>query len=60
MEDPLPDHDAPQRADCRGSREGFIAATKRLPEALWKPLTWDQGWEMRDHAKMSVATNLEI
>jgi IS30 family transposase len=40
--------------------KAMLAATKRLPETLWKSLTWDQGWEMRNHAQISVATNLEI
>jgi transposase, IS30 family len=40
--------------------KAMVAATKRLPETLWKSLTWDQGWEMRNHAKISVATNLDI
>jgi IS30 family transposase len=40
--------------------KAMIAATKRLPETLWKSLTWDQGKEMQNHAKISVATNLEI
>jgi IS30 family transposase len=40
--------------------KAMVAATKRLPETLWKSLTWDQGWEMKNHARISVATNLEI
>ena len=40
--------------------KAMVAATKRLPETLWKSLTWDQGWEMKNHAKISVATDLEI
>ncbi len=40
--------------------KAMVAATKRLPETLWKSLTWDQGSEMRNHVKISVATNLEI
>ena len=40
--------------------KAMIAATKRLPETLWKSLTWDQGNEMANHAKISVATNLDI
>lgn len=40
--------------------KAMVAATKRLPETLWKSLTWDQGWEMKNHTKISVATNLEI
>jgi len=40
--------------------KAMVAATKRLPETLWKSLTWDQGSEMQNHAKISVATNLDI
>ncbi len=40
--------------------KAMVDATKRLPETLWKTLTWDQGFEMRNHAKISVATNLDI
>jgi IS30 family transposase len=40
--------------------KAMVAATKRLPETLWKSLTWDQGHEMTNHAKISVATDLEI
>jgi IS30 family transposase len=40
--------------------KAMVAATKRLPQTLWKSLTWDQGWEMRNHEKISVATDLEI
>jgi IS30 family transposase len=38
----------------------MAAATKRLPQTLWKTLTWDQGNEMRNHAEISVSTGLEI
>jgi IS30 family transposase len=38
----------------------MAAATKRLPETLWKTLTWDQGHEMLNHAKISVSTGLDI
>ena len=40
--------------------KAMVAATKRLPETLWKSLTWDQGREMKNHAQISIATNLEI
>jgi IS30 family transposase len=40
--------------------KAMVAVTKRLPETLWKSLTWDQGSEMRNHAKISVATGLDI
>lgn len=40
--------------------EAMIAATQRLPRVMWKSLTWDQGSEMRQHARISAATDLEI
>jgi IS30 family transposase len=41
-------------------QEAMLAATKRLPQALWKSLTWDQGHEMVKHAEISIATGLDI
>ena len=41
-------------------QEAMIAATLKLPQSLWKSLTWDQGWEMRRHAQISLATGLDI
>jgi IS30 family transposase len=41
-------------------QEAMIAATQRLPQTLWKSLTWDQGAEMSNHAQISVATDLDI
>jgi IS30 family transposase len=38
----------------------MVAATQRLPQTLWKTLTWDQGSEMSNHARISVATDLDI
>lgn len=32
----------------------------RLPASIWKSLTWDQGSEMADHARFSVATNCPV
>jgi transposase, IS30 family len=40
--------------------EAMIAATQRLPQTLWKTLTWDRGMEMYNHARISLATDLEI
>jgi len=47
-----------QRAEA--VQEAMIAATQRLPQTLWKSLTWDQGSEMANHAQISVATGLDI
>ncbi len=41
-------------------QEAMIAATQRLPQRLWKSLTWDQGLEMRHHAAITIATGLAI
>ena len=38
----------------------MLAATKRLPQMLWRSLTWDRGREMARHAQISLATGLEI
>lgn len=35
-------------------------ATKKLPQTLWRTLTWDQGKEMRNHERIRIATGLEI
>ena len=40
--------------------KAMVAATKQLPDTLWKSLTWDQGSEMRNHANISVSTGLDI
>jgi IS30 family transposase len=41
-------------------QEAMLAATKKLPQVLWKSLTWDQGMEMRTHAEIKIATGLDI
>ena len=41
-------------------QEAMIAATQRLPQTLWKSLTWDQGIEMKRHAEIKIATGLDI
>ena len=41
-------------------QEAMIAATQRLPQLIWKSLTWDQGIEMRNHAQIKLATGLDI
>jgi IS30 family transposase len=40
--------------------EAMLAATKRLPQVLWKSMTWDRGHEMWRHAQIKLATGLEI
>ena len=40
--------------------QAMLAATQKLPLALWKSLTWDRGSEMGRHAEISIATGLDI
>lgn len=50
----------PHGAGPLAVQDAMIAATKRLPQQLWKSLTWDQGMEMRNHAAIRMATGLDI
>jgi transposase, IS30 family len=40
--------------------QAMLVATEKLPQALWKSLTWDRGSEMARHAEISIATGLDI
>jgi IS30 family transposase len=40
--------------------EAMLAATKRLPQMLWKSLTWDRRREMARHQQITLATGLDI
>ena len=41
-------------------QEAMLAATHKLPQIIWKSLTWDQGSEMRNHLQIKIATGLQI
>ena len=41
-------------------QEAIIEATHRLPQFIWKSLTWDQGKEMSNHLQIKIATGLQI
>jgi IS30 family transposase len=41
-------------------RDAIAAAIQTLPEQLRRSLTWDQGAEMAEHAKLRIATGLVI
>ncbi|WP_353651068.1 IS30 family transposase [Nakamurella sp. A5-74] len=38
----------------------LTAMIGRLPTSIWRSLTWDQGIEMREHAKFTVATGCPV
>jgi len=41
-------------------RTQLAATVQRLPEHLWKSLTWDQGKEMAQHAQFSIDTGVDV
>ena len=41
-------------------RDAIVAVIQTLPEQLWRSLTWDQGAEMAEHAKLRIATGLAV
>ncbi len=52
---PLPaGHDAPAVAGA------LIPVIGGLPDAVRRSLAWDQGWEMRSHARIAVDADVEI
>ena len=40
--------------------KAMIEATQKLPDFIWKSLTWDQGKEMTNHLRIKVATGLQV
>lgn len=50
----------PARRDPETVAEAMIASIKTLPEALRRSLTWDQGTEMYQHARISFEAGVDI
>jgi transposase, IS30 family len=50
----------PARRDPETVAEAMIATIKTLPEALRRSLTWDQGSEMHQHARISLDADIDI
>jgi IS30 family transposase len=50
----------PDNHSALAVQEAVTTAITALPEMLRKTLTWDQGSEMTNHAKIAEATGLEI
>jgi len=40
--------------------QAVVDAIQKLPDFMWKSLTWDQGQEMRNHLQIKVATGLQV
>ena len=39
---------------------GLIKSSQRLPRELYKSLTWDRGKELADHARLTMATDVDV
>jgi IS30 family transposase len=52
---PLPDGNTAEAV-----RDALTTTVQRLPEHLWKSLTWDQGREMAHHVEFSVDTGVDV
>ncbi len=52
---PLPDGNTAEAV-----RSQLAATVQRLPEHLWRSLTWDQGEEMAQHAQFSIDTGVDV
>lgn len=50
----------PERHDAVTTREVLTAMIKKLPLSLRRSLTWDQGREMAQHARFTLATDLPV
>jgi len=38
----------------------LIKQARKLPDELYKSLTWDRGKEMADHQRFKLATNIDV
>ena len=52
---PLPDGNTAESV-----RSQLAATVQRLPEHLWRSLTWDQGKEMAQHAQFKIDTGVQV
>ncbi len=52
---PLPDGNTAQAV-----RTALAETVQRLPEHLWRSLTWDQGKEMAQHAQFTIDTGVQV
>jgi IS30 family transposase len=50
----------PQDSTAESVRVALTDTIKKLPEHLWKSLTWDQGKEMAQHTQFTVDTGVQV
>lgn len=46
--------------DTKTVVDALIKNARKLPQELYKTLTWDRGKEMADHKRFSLATNIQV
>lgn len=46
--------------DTESVVSALIKQSKKLPEELYKSLTWDRGKELADHQRFTLATNIDV
>jgi len=52
---PLPDG-----KNATAVRDALEATVQKLPEHLWRSLTWDQGKDMAQHAQFTIDTGIKM
>ena len=50
----------PQGRTAEQVRVALTEQIQRLPEALRRTLTWDQGKEMAEHARFTIDSNVQV
>jgi len=50
----------PDGRTAQAVRTALADTIQRLPEQLWRSLTWDQGKEMAQHAQFTIDTGVQI
>ncbi|NKB77480.1 MAG: IS30 family transposase, partial [Gammaproteobacteria bacterium] len=46
--------------DTKSVIDALIKQSKKLPVDLYKSLTWDRGYELADHQRFTVATDIDV
>ena len=50
----------PEGNTAESVRTALAETIQRLPEHLWRSLTWDQGKEMAEHAQFTIDTGVQV
>ena len=48
------------RQDTKTVINALIKNARKLPQGLYKSLTWDRGKEMADHTRFTLATDIKV